>query len=132
MRGILEFFRQNPVLGFIVAISILLLNIGIWILRNPAPAPVEAAASGAAQLALEVPSLPEMGEGGQNVESLQTTLESYTTSQLEEFSKLSPAELQKAIAAAEPGSELWCDLLLVKPDNAWTDEDAATFSRHCI
>lgn len=132
MSGILNFFRENPVLGIILAISLLLLNIGIWILRNPAPLPIDHTGSGQEQLALEIPALPDLGEEGQNIENFESTLKAFTAGALSEASQLSPQQLDKAIADAEKGSELWCDLLLVKADSAWTEEESVLFAKECI
>lgn len=132
MRGILNFFQQNPVLGIVLAISLLLLNIGIWILRNPAPLPVDLPSSDALQRELEIPALPETGGEGQNIESLQSTVINFNATSMSEASKLSPRELDKAIAEAEKGSEVWCDLMLVKADNAWTEEETTLFAKTCI
>lgn len=132
MRGILNFFQQNPVLGIILAISLLLLNIGIWILRNPAPLPVDLPSSETSQRALEIPALPASGGEGQNLESLQSTVINFNATSMSEASKLSASELDKAIANTEKGSEAWCDLLLVKADNAWTEEETALFAKACI
>ena len=101
MRGILNFFQQNPVLGIVIAISLLLLNIGIWILRNPAPLPVDLPSSDASQRQLEIPALPETGGEGQNIDSLQSTVLNFNATSMSEASKLSPRELDKAIAEAE-------------------------------
>ncbi|MBE8717544.1 DUF3012 domain-containing protein [Cellvibrio polysaccharolyticus] len=132
MRGILNFFQQNPVLSIILAISLLLLNIGIWLLRNPAPLPVDLPASDVSQRAMEIPALPDVGAEGQNVDSLQSTVIAFTATSMAEASKLSPRELDKAIAEAEKGSEVWCDLMLVKADNAWTEEETTLFAKACI
>jgi len=130
MKGLFKFFHDNPLLGFLVAFSILFLNIGIWLMRSNEPAPGPDSTLGQSQLQLEIPALPEQSQDATDMGSLQSTISAF--SGIDIPTDMSPADVEKALAKVQRGSEAWCDLMLVKPDNAWTEEDTRLFADSCI
>jgi len=80
----------------------------------------------------DLPSLPELDNSPLSQTQLKATLDQLSQGNLPTDHGVSAEQLQEYLQQLESGSENWCDLMLLKADDAWTDEDAQIFAKHCI
>ncbi|MDO3382479.1 DUF3012 domain-containing protein [Gilvimarinus algae] len=46
--------------------------------------------------------------------------------------QLESAVTDVPLGDAEPGSEAWCEAMMIKADNDWSDEESKLFAAQCI
>jgi biopolymer transport protein ExbD len=131
-----SFLRSHWLLVTGTLISLLILIVGLLLIKTSEPG--VAATSESHSLSIEpaflsdLPSLPEPDRSPLNQEQLKISLENLSGDIIPADQQVSPEQLQAYLNQLETGSENWCDLMLLKADNAWTDEDAQIFAQHCI
>ncbi|WP_049721723.1 DUF3012 domain-containing protein [Gilvimarinus polysaccharolyticus] len=87
-----------------IMIGLVTIAVGLYVLSTT-PAPAPAPETGASNDPfLMVPQRQTTDATGQDVPSLEAT----------------------------PGSEPWCEQLMLLPDDRWTDQDARLFAQHCV
>lgn len=137
MRSLLNFSRDNPVLIIAMVASILMLIFGLLLIKAPhifgLTEPVPAVAAPAAEdLFSKLPSLPEVDQSPPaDLPTLQAALQEMTKGTAA-AKNITAKELADALAESRPGSEIWCDLMLIKPDADWTSDESEIFAQNCI
>lgn len=134
MGSVLTFARNNLVLVVAVLASVLLLLVGLLLIQTAEiPAPISSTdAAISEELLKDIPPLPEIDRSPPaDLPTVRAAMAEMSQDVAPEQT-LTPDELAAALTAAEPGSEIWCDLMLQKPDGDWTIDESKLFARQCI
>ncbi len=136
--SVTSFVRSNRLLVAVLILSVLTLVLGLWLIQgyqttaSTAPADQSSAEQELLEQSLGVPSLPQLHQQPLNAEELQTLLQQLSHGLIPEDHGVSAEQIDAFLQEQTPGSENWCDLMLLKADDAWTDDDALVFAQHCI
>ena len=134
MGSVSAFARNNLVLVIAILASTLLLVIGLLLIQTTeVPAPTSAADVPInEELLKDIPALPEIDRSPPaDLPTMKAALAEMSKNVAPQPT-LTHDELNAALAAAEPGSEPWCDLMLQKADGDWTIDESKLFAQHCI
>lgn len=129
-----SFLRSNFVLTLLLVVSVVVLVVGLTLV-NHAPAVTQARPAVQTQdnIDYEIPSLPELDTNPPvDLDRVQLALKELSKGVVPVGQVFDPAALAEAQANADVGSEMWCDILLLKPDADWTDLEAEQFAQSCI
>jgi hypothetical protein len=125
-----SFFSGNKFLVILIILSVLMIAFGLWFNRQFAEADRDTTASPAE---IPLPPLPAIDKSPPaNLSNVQAALQSMSQGVIPDNHGLTQDDIIKAIAETTPGSETWCDLLLIKDENGWSEEEVQEFSRSCI
>lgn len=116
-------------LGLILSVAMLLF--GLWLIGSAGQEPLPPAATVDDEIPL--PPLPAISQDAPpDLDRLQEALASMAAGIIPSNLNFTAEEIAAALAQAEPGSEAWCDLLLLKNDADWTESEAEGFAEACI
>lgn len=131
MKKFFELLTSSRFLLVLIGLSLLIIVIGLWFIQSANNRPDTTPA--AVQTEIPLPPLPEItNEGPPDLERLQAALASMAEGVIPLDHGLSKEEIANALAEAEPGSEAWCDLLLLTDDKDWTESHTKGFAESCI
>lgn len=138
MNSEIGFFRRNLLLSVALGSSLLLLAVGLVLISNAPAITNDSAAVSADTLAkdeaaFDIPPLPEIDQNPPaDLPSLQAALTEMSNGVMPTGQSFTPEVIAEALATVDVGSETWCDILLIKNDVDWTEDETTQFAQHCI
>lgn len=124
---LMNVIREHKGLVILLALSLLVIVVGLWLVHS-------ANHKAQQQLQQEQASAQRLGLIAQQAESeLHKTLV-HADVPIEDIVPLESLEKVKGMAGQEPepGSEAWCEWMMVKDADSWTTEEQSLFAQRCI
>ncbi len=131
------FFREHKALVILFTLSLLVLVAGLFMIQsgseNPtaseAPQEATAASANAEQVVATMNYIADSAE-----QQLKAQQSEHTT---QGIADIKPQESLDRVAALngripEIGSDDWCEVMMVKDADKWTQEEQSLFAKHCL
>jgi len=122
----MSFMREHKLLVALLAASLLVIFGGIWLIQTS-----KHEAQMQPQQQNQLHSLTKLAQQAQN--QLMATAAD-TDVPIEDLTPEASVAKAKALEgqAIEVGSDDWCEIMMAKNSDAWTDEERSQFAQHCI